>query len=85
MQQFTVDDLDRIVRASAGEDCPAINDALLDVPFQDFGLDSLAMLETVSRISREFGAPLADDVATEAATPRIMLSTVNEAISRAAA
>jgi act minimal PKS acyl carrier protein len=85
MQHFTVADLDRIVRASAGDDGPAIDETRLDVPFYDLGYDSLAMLETVSRISREYGAPLADDVATEATTPRLMLATVNEAIPRVVA
>lgn len=85
MQQFTVADLDRIVRASAGDDGPAIDESRLDVLFSDLGYDSLAMLETVSRVSREFGAPLADDVASEAATPRQMLTAVNEAIASAAA
>jgi len=85
MELFTVRDLDRIVRASAGDDGPAIDESQLDVTFQHLGYDSLAMLETVSRISREFGAALADDVATEAATPRDMLAMVNEAIASAAA
>ncbi|HWB36559.1 MAG TPA: acyl carrier protein [Rugosimonospora sp.] len=85
MQQFTVADLDRIVRASAGDDGPAIDESRLDVLFSDLGYDSLAMLETVSRVSREFGASLADDVASEAATPRQMLAAVNEAIASAAA
>lgn len=85
MNDFTLEDLDRIVRASAGDDGPALDGTLLDVAFQDLGYDSLAMLETVSRISRESGAPLADDLATEARTPRQMLAMVNEAIVSAAA
>jgi act minimal PKS acyl carrier protein len=80
MREFTLEDLKRIVREGAGEDGTTLDGDLMDVPFADLGYDSLAMLETVSRISREFGTVLPDDLAVEARTPRMMLNMVNGTI-----
>jgi minimal PKS acyl carrier protein len=80
MREFTLDDLKRIVREGAGEDGTTLDGDLMDVPFADLGYDSLAMLETVGRIAREFGTALPDDLAVEARTPRVMLNMVNRTI-----
>jgi act minimal PKS acyl carrier protein len=85
MREFTLEDLKRIVREGAGEDGTTLDGDLMDVPFADLGYDSLAMLETVSRISREFGTALPDDLAVEARTPRMMLDMVNGTIVSAPA
>ncbi len=81
MSGFTIEDLKRIVREGAGEEGESLHGDVLDVPFADLGYDSVAMLETVSRIEREYGLALADEVAAEARTPRQMLDVVNEAFS----
>jgi act minimal PKS acyl carrier protein len=85
MRELTLEDLKRIVREGAGEDGTTLDGDLMDVPFADLGYDSLAMLETVSRISREFGVSLQDDLAVEARTPRMMLDMVNGTIVAAPA
>ncbi len=80
MRELTLEDLKRIVREGAGEDGTTLDGDLMDVSFADLGYDSLAMLETVSRIAREFGTTLPDDLAVEARTPRMMLDLVNGTI-----
>jgi minimal PKS acyl carrier protein len=78
LEEFTVADLRRILRAAAGTGEEIGSDAdILDVPFEDLGLDSLALLETGARIQREFGVTLADSALVEAATPRSLTETVN--------
>jgi Phosphopantetheine attachment site. len=81
MRELTLEDLKRIVREGAGEDGTTLDGDLMDVPFADLGYDSLAMLETVSRIAREFNTVLPDDLAVEARTPRMMLDMVNGTIA----
>lgn len=76
--ELTLHDLRRILRAAAGADEGVDLDAdILDVPFEDLGYDSLALLETGSRIEREFGIELADTTMADAATPRALLTSVN--------
>jgi act minimal PKS acyl carrier protein len=78
IKEFTVADLRRILRAAAGTGEEIGSDAdILGLPFEDLGLDSLALLETGARIQREFGVTLADSALAEAATPRFLMETVN--------
>ncbi|MFE7429458.1 acyl carrier protein [Streptomyces sp. NPDC057545] len=78
-QQFTLQDLKRILLASAGVDeSTDLDGDILDEDFATLGYDSLAILETLTRIERERGITLADSVATEARTPRALVRTVNE-------
>ncbi len=73
MDGFELKDLKRILLEAAGDDgVPSV-----DVPFVELGYDSLAMFETVSRISREYDVPLPDDLATGMATPRDLMGLVN--------
>jgi minimal PKS acyl carrier protein len=76
--EVTLDDLRRILREGAGaaEDVDLDGD-VLDTPFVDLGYDSLALLETATRISREYGIPLDDEAAATAKTPRELLDMVN--------
>ncbi|MGW5734168.1 MULTISPECIES: acyl carrier protein [Streptomyces] len=74
---FTLDDLKRILLEGAGADEGIDLDGdILDVPFEELGYESLAMLETSSRIEREYGVTLDDDVVTDAATPRTLIDAV---------
>ena len=78
MREFTLDDLRRIMRACAGEaEAGALDGDIADVPFPDLGYDSLAMLETVSRVEREFGTSIPDGAVAEITTPRIAVDYVN--------
>lgn len=73
-----LDDLRRILREGAGEDLGGSLDGdILDVEFEELGYDSLALLETSARISREYQVVLDDDIIISARTPRALLTAVN--------
>lgn len=74
----TLEDLKRILREGAGADENVnLDGEILDTEFAELGYDSLALLETASRISREYGTTLEDDVVIAARTPRDLLKVVN--------
>ena len=77
-KEFTLTDLRRILRAAAGAGEEIGSDAhFLDVPFEDLGFDSLAVLESGARIQREFGVRLDDSVLVDVVTPRALMEIVN--------
>ncbi|MFJ9568735.1 acyl carrier protein [Streptomyces bacillaris] len=83
--EFTLDDLKRILRDGAGADEGVDLDGdILDTGFEELGYESLALLETGSRIEREFGITLDDDVLGDTQTPRALLAAVNAAIGSVA-
>ncbi|WP_433889453.1 acyl carrier protein [Streptomyces sp. CA-111067] len=76
--ELTIEDLKRILREAAGEDEGIDLDGdILDLTFEDLGYDSLALLETGSRIEREHGIELEDTTVSEVDTPRALLAVVN--------
>jgi act minimal PKS acyl carrier protein len=76
---ITIEDLRRILRDGAGADEQLdLDGEILDVDFEDLGYESLALLETVGRIEREYHVTLEDSTATEARTPRALLDLVNQ-------
>ncbi|GAA2789714.1 acyl carrier protein [Saccharopolyspora taberi] len=78
--KLTLDDLTRILREGAGEQEDVdLSGDILDTEFAELGYDSLALLETAARISREYGLTIDDDAATAATTPRKLLDVVNQA------
>ncbi len=82
--QVNLDDLTRILREGAGaEEGVDLDGDILDTEFDDLGYDSLALLETATRISREYGVELDDDTVTSARTPRALLAAVNAAVAAA--
>ncbi|WP_433170079.1 acyl carrier protein [Actinoallomurus sp. CA-150999] len=79
MRDFTIDDLKRIMRAAAGEDETLNLDGdILDVAFDELGYDSLALMETASRIERELGIALPEEELAEVTTPAGYLDFVND-------
>lgn len=76
---ITAEDLLRIVTVSAGVDGSPLGLEALDIPLSDLGYDSLALLETVSRIEREYGVGLDESVASADLTLRQLLAAVHEA------
>ncbi|MEU2228231.1 acyl carrier protein [Streptomyces sp. NPDC018347] len=81
-QEFTIDDLKRILREGAGADETVDLDGdILDTDFEELGYESLALLETGGRIEREFGITLDDDVFTDARTPRALLGVVSDQLT----
>ncbi|RSS33021.1 acyl carrier protein [Streptomyces sp. WAC08241] len=77
-KQFTLDDLKRILIEGAGaEENVDLDGEILDEDFEHLGYESLALLETVGRIEREYGITLDDDVLSESNTPRALIDEVN--------
>jgi act minimal PKS acyl carrier protein len=73
-------DLRRILRESAGtEQGVDLGGDILDTSFDDLGYDSIAVMETTSRIAREYGVTVDDEALFEARTPRLLLGLVNPA------
>jgi minimal PKS acyl carrier protein len=71
-------DLRRILEESAGaEQGVDLAGEILDVQFDELGYDSLALMETAARISREYGIQIDDDALSEATTPRRLLGLLN--------
>ncbi len=78
MARFTLDDLKQALRAAAGEDESVDLDGdILDTEFGELGYDSLAILETASRIERGFGVQLPEDEVGNQQTPREFIDFVD--------
>lgn len=78
IREVTIEDLKRILREGAGADENVdLDGEILDTDFDVLGYDSLALLETAARITREYGVTLDDEAATSARTPRRFLMLVN--------
>ncbi|MFV2022770.1 acyl carrier protein [Micromonospora sp. LOL_023] len=83
MSKPDLDDLRRILHECAGAaEGVNLDGDILDTTFADLGYDSVAMLETGSRIEQEFGIKLDDD-AVAAGTPRELFAIVNASQLRA--
>ncbi|MFF7331956.1 acyl carrier protein [Streptomyces sp. NPDC090306] len=79
---FTTDALRRILLEAAGaDDSVDLDGDILDTDFTALGYESLALLETVGRIERQYGVSLDDDVLADAPTPRILIDLVNQQLS----
>ncbi|BDH13439.1 acyl carrier protein [Streptomyces hygroscopicus] len=86
IQEFTLADLKRILHESAGTDEGIdLNGDILDSDFEDLGYESLALLETGSRVEREWDITLDDDALTDSRTPRDLINAVNAQLAVAAA
>ncbi len=74
-----IDDLRTILRESAGTpEGVDLDGDILDTGFDELGYDSIALLETVGRITRDYRVSVDDDAAVTARTPRELLALVNE-------
>ncbi|MGW0792282.1 acyl carrier protein [Streptomyces sp. NPDC002911] len=84
-QEFTIEDLKRILLEGAGADEGVDLDSdILDTGFEELGYESLALLETGGRIEREYGITLDDDFFTDNSTPRTLIAAVNENLQEVA-
>ncbi|MDT9687559.1 acyl carrier protein [Streptomyces sp. P9(2023)] len=83
-QEFTLDALRTTLLEGAGTDENVdLNGDILDSSFEDLGYESLAMLETVGRIEREYGIGLDEEAVAAAGTPRLLIQLVNDHLSAA--
>ncbi|WP_043264770.1 acyl carrier protein [Streptomyces sp. CT34] len=76
---FTVEDVIRILRAGAGADeqIDLGGKAVADTEFAELGYDSLALLEFVNRIEREYGIEIPDGDVEKGSTPQEVVTYVN--------
>ncbi|MFF2807085.1 acyl carrier protein [Streptomyces sp. NPDC058000] len=82
---FTFEDLKDILREGAGADPETLKQTILDATFTDLGFESLALLETLGRIERQYDIALDDAAFTGASTPRALITLVNEQLNAAVA
>ncbi|GAA2501809.1 acyl carrier protein [Streptomyces gobitricini] len=74
----TLADLTRMLRESAGEEEGIDLDGdVIDTPFMDLGYDSLALLQVIGQIQREYGIAIPDDAVVDAETPGALLALIN--------
>lgn len=79
---LTLDDLRRIMRQCAGEDDGVdLDGPIEDVPFEELGYDSLALLEIAGRIQRELGVTMPDESISFMTTPEKALEYVNQRLA----
>ncbi|MEU5884566.1 acyl carrier protein [Spirillospora sp. NPDC047279] len=77
--ELTVDELLEIMRECAGEDESVdLGGEIAGVDFDDLGYDSLALMETLSRVERIFGIKLPEEDLERIRTPEAFLTFVNE-------
>lgn len=78
MATFTVEQLATILRDGAGEAEPIVwTDETVGQTFEDLGYDSIALLETASRVQQLLGIKLEDSIA-ELRTPAEFIDHVNQ-------
>lgn len=81
----TLADLTRMLRESAGEEEGVDLDGdVIDTPFMELGYDSLALLQVIGEIQREYGINIPDDAVVDAETPRALLALINSGPAQAA-
>ncbi|MEU0247469.1 acyl carrier protein [Streptomyces sp. NPDC006235] len=81
--EFTLTDLKRILREGAGADESVDLDGDIDdISFENLGYESLALLETGTRIEREYGITLQDSDLAVTRTPRALIGDVNALLHR---
>ncbi|PCG87285.1 actinorhodin polyketide synthase [Streptomyces sp. WZ.A104] len=82
--EFTLQALRTTLLEGAGTDENVdLNGDIADTTFEDLGYESLAMLETVGRIEREYGIDLDEEEVALANTPRALIRLVNDRLSAA--
>lgn len=82
MDKFTYDDLHRVLTESAGEaGLVVLGQDNRDVPLGDLGYDSLAVLDALGRVSRQYDVVFDDNDLTVMSTPRTAVRDINSRLS----
>lgn len=78
MSTIELSDLTRILAECAGQDEGVdLGGDIADTPWEDLGYDSLALMETMSRIEREYRVSVPEERMESLRTPADMLVAVN--------
>ncbi|MET7959570.1 acyl carrier protein [Micromonospora zamorensis] len=84
MTDITLDDLRRVMAACAGADESVDLDGdIIDVPFEDLGYDSLAVMETAAILERDYKVTIPDEKIAGLPTPRAMLDEIRHSLATA--
>lgn len=74
----TLADLTRMLRECAGEEEGVDLDGdVIDTSFIELGYDSLAILQVIGQVQREYGIVIPDDAVVDAETPGALLALIN--------
>jgi minimal PKS acyl carrier protein len=78
MSQVTLDDLLQIMRTCSGRDeAVSLSEDATETEFLELGYDSLAVLEIVTQVQRQFGLAISDEDIETLTTPASMLEYIN--------
>lgn len=81
-KSMSMDDLRGVLIACAGgDDNEALHGDISDVSFEDLGYDSLALMETVTRLKLDHGVDIPEEHITEVSTPTELLVLINKQIA----
>jgi minimal PKS acyl carrier protein len=81
-EPMTIDQLrDIMVACAGGGDTEALSGDISAFTFQDLGYDSLALLETSTRLKLDHGVIISDDEILELRTPKELLDLINEELT----
>ncbi|KUO15292.1 acyl carrier protein [Streptomyces dysideae] len=84
MSEFTLDDLFRIISSATGEPLDSASpEELQNTAFGELGVDSLALLETATRVELETGVTIQDSEVPRLECPRSFLDYVTERLKEA--
>jgi act minimal PKS acyl carrier protein len=74
---FTLDDLRQIMRSCVGlDESVDLDGDIGGATFEDLGYDSLAVLETITRVGNKVGLVIPDDTAEKLNTPQSLVDYV---------
>ncbi|AXK32539.1 acyl carrier protein [Streptomyces armeniacus] len=80
---FSMDELQRLLLTDSVEGAAVDIAAAADTPFQELGYDSLAMLELVCRVGREYGVSLPEDAEKAMTTPNEAVRYIGRSLADA--
>ena len=84
LKEFDLDDLRMIMRGCAGvADGVDLDVDILDIPFEQLGYDSLALLEIAHTIEEQMGVVIPDGSVEQMRTPAEVIDYVNTDVLKA--
>jgi len=82
---MTITELRRIlVECAGGDDIAELDGDIAALDFEQLGYDSLALIETASRIQRDFGVMIPEEQLIDVKTPQELIDIVNSQLPGAA-
>lgn len=81
MNDFGIEDLNRLLASESTGGAEELNESSLGEEFADLGYDSLALLELVSKVEREYGLKLPDNALENMLTPKSAVYYIGEKLS----